>query len=426
MRPLPDSRPVKVTLQTARRLAVTKQHLAGKTPKNVGPEAIMKLFRELSYVQLDPTMAVAPNHLLVLWSRLGSFRESDLDKLLWKDRKLFEYWAHMASIVLTEDYPLYLPRMKAFHKGEDVWSVRLREWIKENSRLRDYILADIRSRGPMTSRDFEPRSKDAWLTATRRWGLRDSDWSSGGGVHRMLEFLFHEGAVMVAGRQGRQKVWDLTERCLPDWTPRTALTGAQVEYIGAQRSLKALGVATRKHIVWHYLVRRYPNFKTTLKSLVQDSKFLPVELTDGPSIKGHFFIHADDLDTVEALSKEWEPRTTLLSPFDNLIADKERTLQLFGFLFRNEIYTPKEKRVHGFFILPILDGDRLIGRIDPIVDRKNGRLVVNAVHAEPHAPEGRAVAHRIAAALDDLGEFVGANEVVYPAKIPEPWKGYLR
>lgn len=423
---MPDSQPVKISLRTARRLAVSKQHLAGKPSKNVGPEAIMKLIRELSYVQLDPTMVVATNHLLVLWSRLGSFRESHLDKLLWKDRKLFEYWAHMASIVPTEDYPLYLPRMKAFHKGDDVWSVRLREWMKENSRLRDYVLADLRSRGPLTSRDFEQRSKDAWLTATRRWGLRDSDWSSGGGVHRMLEFLFHEGTIMVAGREGRQKVWDLTERCLPDWTPRTELTGDQVEYIGAQRSLKALGVATPKQVVWHYLLWRYPRFKTTLKSLVGDSKFLRVELTDAPKAKGPFFIHADDLEAAETLSKDWEPRTTLLSPFDNLVTDKERTLQLFDFLFRNEIYTPKEKRVHGFFILPILDGDRLIGRLDPVMDRKNGNLVVNAVHAEPNAPGGRPVAQRIETALDDLGQFLGADKVLYPARIPEPWKGHLR
>jgi uncharacterized protein len=416
-----EPRPVKMSLQTARRLAVTKQHLDGRPPKKVGTDTILKLVLDLNYVQLDPTMAVAPNHLLVLWSRLGSFRESDLDSLLWKDKKLFEYWAHMASIVLTEDYPLYLPRMKKFHRGDRVWDVRLRSWMKENSKLRAHVLAEIRSRGPLASRDIEEISGDVWLNATRKWGLRDSAWGTGGGVPRMLQFLFHDGTIMVAGRRGRQKLYDLTERFLPPWTPKTKLTDAEVEYTGAQRSLKALGVGTPKQIAWHFLVRRYQNLRSTVKTLVSDSKLIPVELTDAPRAKGPFFIHADDIETAEALAHDWEPRTTLLSPFDNLVTDKERTLQLFGFLLRNEIYTPKEKRVHGFFVLPILDGDRLIGRIDPYMDRENERLVINAVHAEPGAPGGRAVSVRIAGAIESLADFLGAKEVVYPRRVPVVW-----
>lgn len=416
-------------LRTARMLAITKQHLAGKRPKMPGPETIMKLFRDLSYVQLDPTQAVAPSHLIVLWSRLGSFRESDLDRLLWKDKKLFEYWAHMASIVLTEDYPLYSPRMKRFHQGDRVWDVRLREWMDDNYKLKEYVLSEIRSRGPLSSREFEDRSDDAWEKARRRWGLKPSDWGSGEGrsVSRMIEFLFHDGTLMVAGRQGRQKIWDLSERCLPDWTPKASLTEAEVEYLGAQKSLKALGVATPKEIARHFLVWRYPNLRATIQHLASDSRILPVELTDGPRLKGQYYIHADDADTAVALSKgEWEPRTTLLSPFDNLVSDRDRTHLLFDFFFRAEIYTPKPKRKHGFFVLPILDGDRLIGRIDPTMDRQEERLRINSVHAEPNAPEGRAPARRIAEAIEDLGEFLGAKEVVYEGKIPAPWKGYMK
>lgn len=422
-----DPRPIQLTLLTARRLAISKQHLAGSAPRNPGPETIMKLFSDLSYVQLDPTQALAPSHLIVLWSRLGAFREADLDRLLWKDRKLFEYWAHMASIVPTEDYPLYSPRMKRFHQGDRVWDVRLREWMKDNSNLKEYVLSEIRSRGPLSSHDFEDRSEDAWDKARRKWGLKPSDWSSGRSVSRMLEFLFHDGTIMVAGRQGRQKVWDLSERCLPDWTPKTSLTEAEVEYLGAQRSLKALGVATPKEIAWHFLVRRYPNLRSTIERLTADSKIIPVELTDVPRVKGRFYIHADDLDKAEALSKgEWEPRTTLLSPFDNLITDKDRTQLLFDFFFRVEIYTPKHKRKHGFYVLPILDGDRLVGRIDPFMDRQNERLVINAVYAEAGLQGGRAQAQRIARAADELGGFLGAKRVVYPGRIPDPWKGYLK
>jgi uncharacterized protein len=417
---------VKLSLRTARRLAVARQHLSGRAPRRPGPGSIMDLMGDISYVQLDPTSAVAQSHLLVLWSRLGAFRESDLDRLLWKDRKLFEYWAHKASIVRTEDYPLYLPRMKQFARGDTVWHRRLREWMDENSGLRNYILDELRRRGPLPSREFEDRSKVAWHSARRKWGLRQSGWSTGRSASHMLGFMFHEGRIMVAGRQGRQKVWDLSERCLPAWTPKKAMSPGEVEYVAAQKSLRGLGVATAKQVASHFLSDHYADAKGTLESLASDSKVVHAEIVDGRPAKGKWYLHADDLRLVEDLERgEWEPRTTLLSPFDNLIADRDRTLQLFDFFYRVEIYTPRAKRKHGFFVLPILDGDRLIGRIDPFMDRREERLHVRAVYAEPGAPEGRAPAARISQAVESLAGFLGAKEVVYPSRVPEVW-GSLR
>jgi uncharacterized protein len=420
-------KPFRMSLKTARRLALVKQHLAGRRPKRPGPGAIMDLMKDLRYLQLDPTNIVAPSHLLVLWSRIGAFRETDLDGLLWRDKKLFEYWAHRASIVLTEDYPLYSPRMKSFYEGDLTWDKRLREWVNENKGLQDYIIGELKAKGPLPLREFEERSEGSWRKARRRWGLRPSAWASETSVSRMVQFLFHDGTIMVAGRQGRQKVWDLSERCLPPWTPKTELTEAEVEYDGAQKSLRALGVATPKQIAWHFLIRRFPNIRSTMQSLVTDSRVLLVELTDGAVAKGSLFIHADDVEAARSLEDgDWEPRTTLLSPFDNLIADRDRTLAFFGFFYRIEIYTPKEKRKHGFFVLPILDGDKLIGRLDPYLDRDKEELVIRAVHAEPGAPRGSAPAKRIAEATGDLAEFLGAKQVTYSGRVPEPWRGYLK
>jgi uncharacterized protein YcaQ len=264
---MPEPRPTRLSLNTARRLAVAKQHLAGKRPSCPGPDSIMGLMEDMRYLQLDPTAAVAPSHLLVLWSRLGAFRESDLDRLMWKDRKLFEYWAHRASIVLTEDYPFYHHRMRNFPDKEGVWYLRLKKWMDDNSSLRNYVLSEISKRGPLLSRDLEDKADVQWKHARRRWGLRPSAWSSGNSVRRMLEFLFHKGEVMVAGRQGRQKLWGLPKECLPSWTPRDDLSESEIELRGAQISLRALGVANSKQISWHFLTGRYPKIKATLGSL---------------------------------------------------------------------------------------------------------------------------------------------------------------
>lgn len=417
---------VLLTRQTARRLAIAKQHLAGKTPKNPGRASIMSLLRDIRYVQLDPTSVVAPSHLLVLWSRLGAFKQSDLDRLQWREKKLFEYWAHQASIVLTEDYPLYQRRMKTFATGDALWPTRLRKWMKKNSELREHMLSEIRARGPLSSRDFEDKSMSRWKRARRKWGLRESGWSTGRDASRMLEFLFHQGEILVAGRDGRKKLWDLPENILPDWTPRTELSSGETEYLGAQLSLKALGVATPKQISWHFLIGRYPNLKETLGSLESDGKVVRAKVKDLPT-KGPWFIHSEDIDAAESLEAgDYEPRTTLLSPFDNLITDRDRTHWLFDFFYRIEIYTPKEKRKHGFFVLPILDGDRIVGRMDPVMDRQKEELRVNAVYAEPSVTKDGAMPRRIADAVADLGDFLGARNVVYSGRVPDKWRAYLK
>jgi uncharacterized protein YcaQ len=386
----------------------------------------MDLLHDMRYLQLDPTSTVAPSHLLVLWSRLGSFRQADLEKLQWEEKKLFENWGHRASIVLTEDYPLYLRRMKSFTFGRTVWDERLREWMKENADLRDYVLREIRAKGPIPSRYFDDSSGRRWTRSRKSWGLKESAWGTGRDIHTMLEFLFHHGVILVAGRQGKQKLWDLAERWLPPWTPKTELSDLEVEYLGAQHSLKALGAATPKQISWHFLIGRYPHLRETLQSLEGDGKVRRVEVA-GARSKGPWYIHTDDVPLAEEISDgDFEPRTTLLSPFDNLITDRDRTRELFDFFYRIEIYTPKQKRKHGFFVLPILAGDRIVGRMDPHMDREEMVLRINAVHAEPGAPKDSATGKAIASSVDELAGFLGAEHVVYTRRIPEVWKARLR
>jgi uncharacterized protein YcaQ len=416
---------IAITPAEARRLAITRQRLAGPRP---APDAagLLETFRDLGCVQLDPISAVEKSHRLVLWSRVGGYDRADLDALLWHERRLFEYWAHAASIVLTEDYPIHSLRMRRDPGHGTGWAERVGEWIRQNDRLRRHILARLRRAGPLPSRLLEEDGLEpkAWVS---------SGWTSGRNVSRMLDFLHMQGRSLVARREGGQKLWDLAERCLPDWTPRDRLPEREVVRRAAQRSLRALGVATPRHIEQHFISGRYPRLPAVLAGLERAGRIARVEIRErpgAPAWPGEWYVHADDLSLLERLraGHDWAPRTVLLSPFDNLSRDRQRTRQLFGFDYTIEIYVPQARRQYGYYVLPILHGDRLIGRVDPQMDRAAGRLNVNAIYAEP-GPNGQGGAQAgaaVGAALRDLASFLGAREVCYNRqRTPAAWRRAL-
>jgi uncharacterized protein len=391
----------------ARRLAVSRQRLTGP-PAPAGPEAIMSVVTDLGSLQIDPISVVARSHLLVLWSRLGRYDPADIQALLWRERRLFEYWTHAAAIVCTHDYPIHSLLMRRHPRHQ-----QLRVWLAANQTLRRSILRPLRANGPLPTRAIEDRAEVAW---------QSSGWTGGRNVDRMLDLLWTQGRIMVAGRQGQQRVWDLAERVLPDWAPTRRPPEREVVRLAAQRSLRALGVATARDIDRHFTAYRYPGLDGVLAALERAGRVERVRLAaDGSEHPGPWYVHADDLPLLERLQAgDWQPRTTLLSPFDNLLINRERTERLFGFHYRMEIYVPKAARRYGYYVLPILHGDRLVGRVDPALDRRSGRLVVHALHAEPDAPEAAGPA--VAAALQDLASFLGADGIDLRQKAPRVWR----
>jgi uncharacterized protein len=391
----------------ARRLAVSRQRLTGP-PAPADPEAIMSVVTDLGSLQIDPISVVARSHLLVLWSRLGRYDPADVQALLWRERRLFEYWSHAAAIVCTHDYPIHSLLMRRHPRHQ-----QLRDWLAANQTLRRSILRQLRANGPLPTRALEDRAEVAW---------QSSGWTAGRNVDRMLDLLWTQGRIMVAGRQGQQRVWDLAERILPDWAPTRRPPEREVVRLAAQRSLRALGVATARDIDRHFTAYRYPGLDGVLAALERAGRVERVRVAaDGGEHPGPWYVHADDLPLLERLQAgDWQPRTTLLSPFDNLLINRERTERLFGFHYRMEIYVPKAARRYGYYVLPILHGDRLVGRVDPAMDRRNGRLVVHALHAEPGAPEAAGPA--VAAALHDLASFLGADGIDLRQKAPQVWR----
>jgi uncharacterized protein len=233
-------------------------------------------------------------------------------------------------------------------------------------------------------------------------------------VALMLEALWREGVLVVAGRDGTQRVWELAERWLPPWTPREQLGAREVTRRAALQALRALGIARPTHIANHFIRGAYSDLAAVLAELEAEAQIVRVQIADDATQwSGLWYMRADDLPLVQALAGDaWQPRTTLLSPFDNLICDRARTEELWGFAYRTEIYVPKAQRQYGYYVLPVLHGEQLVGRIDPQFDRKARRLQINRVFMEPQVGLNDEIMQALFVAINDLGRFLGAREVV--------------
>jgi len=357
---------------------------------------------------MDPTSVVARTEHLVLFSRLGrSFRVADLERLLWEDRSLFEYWVH---IVPTADFAIHRESMRRYpDRGERAALAsrrRVDAWLRANAAFRRYVLRELRAHGPLRARDLEDRAVIPW---------RSGGWNDerGRSVAMLLDLMWSCGEIMIVGRDGQQRVWDLAERSLPVDAPR--LPQAEVAREILDRQLRARGVATATQFGWAF-DGRPPGWGRALKQLVREGIAIPAAVQDVP---GTWFVHAELLD------QPYRPRTVLLSPFDDLVSDRDHTEALFDFFFRLEIYVPKAKRRWGYFVLPILHGDRLIGRIDPRFDREAGVLSVRAVYAEEGASAGAGPA--VARSVRELAAWLGAREITFtePRSIAPVWRRAL-
>ncbi len=402
-----------ITPTTARRLAIAAQGLAAPQAKPT-QEAMLALLRQLRCLQLDPIRAVERTQYLVLWSRLGTYDREHLHELVYEQRHLFEYWAHCASIVLTEDYPIHEYMMRHYGKGTSTGSQRLAKWLQENDAFRQYVLDALRTDGPLRTGDFEDTTKVAWSSG---------GWNSGRTVSRMLDYLWSSGQIMVTRRNGLERWWDLAERVHPEWLPAANWGAEEVTYDAAQKSLRSLGVARERDIGRHFIERRYHQLPKAIKQHHGEELIVPVTVTGWPDT---WYVHRELLPTLDAIEAgDWQPRTTLLSPFDNLIRDRDRTELMWDFFYRIEIYVPAEKRQYGYYVLPILHGDQLIGRISPRMDRKHGVLTIEAIYLEPMVKPLIKTGKDVVRSIKQLAKFLDAKRIDYGETVPEPWRKLL-
>jgi hypothetical protein len=304
---------------------------------------VLDTVRRLGFLQLDPISSVAPPQHLVLWSRLGPFETAELDRLLWEQRTLVEWNAYLYPV---EDLPILKAFMRRRDRGLDR---RIIAWLKEHAAYRRYVLKELRERGPLLSREIEDAPEHR-REGHRWWGARK--------MGLMLECLAARGEVAVVGRTGKQRVWDLAER----WYPETeTLPLPKARKLWEEKRFRALGVRLQR---------------------------------------GRLIAHprAEDGRVPE--------RVTVLSPFDQLVHDRARAHAMWDFHYRLEMYVPAAKREYGYYVLPILSGDRLVGRIEPVFDRTEQVLRINGLWWEPGEEPVD-----LAEPLASLATFVGAERV---------------
>jgi uncharacterized protein YcaQ len=392
---------VRLTRQQARRLALHAQGLAMPPPRGRPTgTAVAAAVERLGAVQLDPISAVARSPLLVLHARLGAgFREEELDTAIHADRACFDFWAHDASIVPVSDLPLHRWQQRRHLELGTTRAERLRPWMEANAHFVEAVLADLRAHGPLRAQDLEDHSAEPW-----RWGYWTSEVSSRQTVARMLQVLWLTGRVGVAGRRGTQRLWDLFERCVPPAALAAAdaapLTDREVTERAARRALAMLGVAKAGHITRHFTRGRYPQLAAVLSAAVASGELREVTVE---GCRGRWFAFATVLEGLPELPPG--RRTVALSPFDNLLCDRARAAELFGFDHRLEIYTPPAQRRWGYYVLPILHGERVVARADLKLDREAGVLRVLSLHEEP----GRRAPTAITTALERLAAWRGAT-----------------
>jgi uncharacterized protein YcaQ len=376
-----------LSIGEARRVALEAQQFLspGAAPKS--GKALADMVRRLGVVQMDSVNVLVRSHYLPVFSRRGSYKSGLLERAAYDDRLLFEYWGHEASLLPVESYPLFRWRMDDARQGVGTWG-RLKRYATSHQELVKSSLDQIRERGPLGASELTDagKSQGSW------WG-----WSQG---KEILEWLFWIGDLTTGRRRNFERLYDLPERVLPESVRNTPVPSRE----HAQRELmmigaRAMGVGTARDLRDYF---RLPakEAATRLTELVEEGKLVPVSV-EGWKQQGYLHHEAK----IPRASKVADV-AALLSPFDSLIWERQRTERLFDFHFRLEIYTPSHKRVHGYYVLPLLLGERVVGRVDLKSDRQSGLLQVKGGSVEPGITPARVV-EPLAKQLSELAAWLG-------------------
>ena len=375
-------------------MALAAQGFGAARPACVSQGHLRRTIERLSLHQIDSVNVLARAHYLPAFSRLGPYDRSLLDRAAWgsiSQRRLFEYWAHEASLLPLELHPLLRWRMARADRGEIGWT-SMRAFAAERRHEAEAVLERIRAEGPLAASDFET-------------GKSRSGWWAWGDTKRALEWLFWAGHVTTRTRRGSfERVYDLTERVIPASILALPTPGvADANRLLVERAARSLGVATAADLRDYFRLK--PDaVRAATAELVEEGVLLPAAIA-GWSQAAYLHRGARRPRRIEGQA--------LLAPFDPLIWERSRTQRLFEFHYRLEIYTPAERRMHGYYVLPFLLDDRLVGRVDLKADRQRSRLLVQRKSFEPDAPAD--ASERLNAELALMAAWLGLETVEHRA-----------
>ncbi len=391
-------------LQAVRTLALHSQGLATPNGAELPPtrESIYRTVEQVGCLQIDTLQMVARAHYLTLWSRLGAYDRRDFDTLVYTpgQRRIFEGWQHAACFIPFSEYRYQMPHQRSLRENPGDWYTR---WLADIGHPETIAFARerITREGALKVSDFErgEHPGGAW------WNWRPAKVA--------LEYLFAFGDLLIADRVNFQRVYDLTERVLPEWVGLHEPAAAERDRFWIERGARALGICTARHAC-NYTWMKIGQGRPIVQSLLKQGILIEVPaetLQDGSQ---PLLVHRDNLSLLEqaAAGAIQAGRTTFLNPFDSLFWAQGRDQQFWGFRQRLEAYTPAPKRIWGYYCLPILHRDRLVGRFDPKLERRTGTLRIKAIHLEPGIQPEEELVSAVAAALRDFLKFHASKEVV--------------
>jgi len=392
-------------IDLARRIAVQSQLLEG-TNSLAGKNGVAHIIDHLGYVQIDTISVVARAHHHTLWARCSDYETSSLHDLQAIDRRIFEYWAHAMAFLPMSDYRFYIPRMTRHRTSKRAW---LSDWKKERRHVLDEVLHRVRIEGALTSKDFEPPPgavRGTW------W-----DWKP---AKQALEILFWQGDLIISERRKFQKVYDLTERVLPSGTDTTRPSRTELGRFHVQRALGGLGVARAKEIRDAFHIVDQAQIDASLKEMQHAGEVVAVAIE---GLTDPYYALAGTLETSASPILD---TAHILSPFDNLTIQRDRMKRLFGFAYTIECYVPAAKRQYGYFVLPILWRDQLIGRLDAKANRKTKTLLAKKLWFEPKFDAFDDALPSLAEAIARFARFNNCKTVEIQAIAPTGHKRSLK
>ncbi|MGN5098915.1 winged helix-turn-helix domain-containing protein [Aeromonas veronii] len=396
-----------LSLQDARHLQLAAQGLLAPRRSKATPADLLATIRRMALLQIDTISVVARSPYLVLFSRLGQYEPRWLEQLL-ADGEIFEYWAHEACFVPREDYRLLRHRM--LDPAAMGWKFSA-NWLAAHQQEIGQLIERIRQHGPVRAADFERTTGkgNGW------W-----DWKP---EKRHLEVLFTSGQLMVRERRNFQRVYDLAERVIPEWSDQRDLPSVeQAQRDMVRASCRALGLVKTGWVADYYRLRR-GKYDALLHQLADEGELLPIRVEGG---QHGAFVHAslaDELARAQAGTLK-ATHTTILSPFDPLVWDRKRASELFNFDYRIECYTPAPKRQYGYFVLPLLHRGKLVGRMDAKAHRQQGIFEIKSLYLEAGVRVTRTLAQDLAKALQKLADWHQTPQLRYgaiPANLLALW-----
>jgi uncharacterized protein YcaQ len=389
-----------VSKETARRFLVLRQGFLQKSGKDGTLEAI----KQLECIQMDPISVIHPNQHLVLHNRVADYEPSYLEELLYKDRLVFEYWCNEKSIISIEDFPYFRYRMQNPTQFHSPFYERIKAKRKEMQKEIDYVLLEIKRHGLLSTREFEQKGKIKGKVATR-----------------VLNLLWDCGDLMIHHMEGNRRYYDLTERVLPSHVGVEAPNVEEYERFMVRKYMRAYGLVDTRDWRFGWLPLKTSQRKIIINEMVEENELCPVKIE---GVKHTYYVLNEHLSLLKNSSVSISEKVHFVAPLDNLLWNRRMISEIFDFNYSWEVYKIPEKRIYGYYVMPILYGTRFIGRLDPKLDRQNKIMIVNFLLLNEKNLDKNLISE-LAATLQRFIEFHGVSQVSIEKTDPKGLKDAL-